>query len=285
MSLSFLVAKSTFMNVPKSFLGITTVVFVIGIGWLTVSCTSGPPTTRYLVDQPDRAVGMEVTYREGSPEYSHPATLTPELLDQFLQHIEVQPSSLLDRLAGGSSTRQEAFPSEQRGFLANQLSTAFNKATPLETVTFYWATPRGNGIWEFTSGGLYLQEEELHIVLPNYQQTVPAKDPLQLPKNHPLAQLGEPLHSLRALAPAQQLTHGLVTELWSPQTPHFVFSLKELANLPLLSGDQHANPSNPPLNSGKSIKQRLKNLEELQREGLLTEKEYHHKRQEILEEL
>jgi hypothetical protein len=81
------------------------------------------------------------------------------------------------------------------------------------------------------------------------------------------------------------MRHGLATELWSPQTPHFVFSLKELANLPLLSGDQHANPSNPPLNSGKSIKQRLKNLEELQREGLLTEKEYHHKRQEILEEL
>jgi len=273
------------MSFQKFYLKITTVLLGIGIGWLTVGCTSGPPTTRHLVDQPDKTVGMEVTYREGSPEYSHPAVLTPKLLDQVLQLIEIQPSSLLDRIAGGSSTAQKAFSDEQRGFLANHLATAMNQATPLETVTFYWATPRGNGIWELTSGGLYLQENNLHLVLPNYRQTVPARNPPEVPRKHPLIRIGESLHSLRAINPGQQLPHSLTTELWSAQTPHFVFPLIELTDVHMTSEVPQGTPSAPPLSPEQSIKQRLQVLEELRQEGLLTEKEYQHKRQKILEGL
>ena len=258
---------------------------MIGMGLFINSCTTGSATTRFLVEQPDKSVGMEITYREGSPEYSHPRTLRAELLDQALQSIEVQPSSLFARITGASAMNQEAFTQEERLFLANQLSTAFQKATPLETITFSWATPRGNGIWELTSGGLYLQGNDLHLILPNYRQTVSAKNPPQTLRNQPLTQLGEPLHLLKGIDPAQQLTHDLVTELWSPQTPHFVFSLTALAKNPLPPNDQKTNASNPTFNSRKSIKQRLQTLEELQQEGLLTEKEYQHKRQEILGDL
>jgi len=274
------------MSCPQGFLRILPVlIFIMGIGLLTTRCTSFPSTTRFLVDQPDRAVGMEVTYREGSPEYSHPAALTPELLGKILQHIEVQPSSLLDRIAGGSSTNQVAFSEGQRSFLADHLSRALKEATPLETVTFYWATPRGNGIWELTSGGLYLQENDLHIVLPNYRQTLPAKNPPEFSKKQPLLPIGEALHTLSATNPARQLTQSLAIELWSPQTPHFVFALSELANVHLPSDNQQGPPSTPTFNSSDSVKQRLQRLEELWEENLLTEKEYQGKRQKILEEL
>ena len=211
--------------------------------------------------------------------------MNPKLLDQVLQHIDVQPSSLLDRIAGGSSTTQEAFSEEQRKFFSHHLSGALNQATSLETATFFWATPRGNGIWEITSGGLYLHEDDLHMVLPNYRQTIPAKNPTQTPRNHPLSQLGESLHSLRAIDPGRQLSHSLATELWSPQTPHFVFPLKAFAKARIPSDSPQITTSHTLGESSESIKQRLTKLEKLREEGLLTEKEYQHKRQEILKEL
>lgn len=272
------------MNVSKHFFLIPPVLLAITIVCGTVSCGSGPSTTRYLVNEPEKTVGMEVTYREGSPEFSHPAAVNPELLDQALQHIEVQPSSLLERIAGGSSTTQEAFSAEQRRVLATLFSKALNQATSLETVTFYWATPRGNGLWEVTSGGLYRQEDDLHMLLPNYRQTVPAQSPPQTARNHPLSQLGESLHSLRSIDPVRQLSHSLATELWSPQTPHFIFPLQTLGTGQIPS-DTHVTNSHTPGESSESIKQRLKNLEDLRKEGMLTEKEYRHKRQEILKEL
>ncbi len=273
------------MNIVRIFVRLPFVLLAIAIVHVTVSCQSGPSTTRYIVNRPDQMVGMEVTYRDGAPEYSHPAVLTTELISHALQHIEVQPSSLLDQITGASSTRHEAFPEKQRQDLAQHISHALQQATPLETITFYWTTPRGNGIWEITSGGMYLRENDLHLILPNYRQTVPSKNPPQTSRNQPLAQLGDPLHSLKALPPAQQHTYDLATELWSPQTPHFIIALNELPNVPPTSGNQQAETSMQLLNSEQSIKQRLKRLEKLHQEGLLLDNEYQDKRQEILDEL
>ncbi len=240
---------------------------------------------RFLVDQPNKSVGMEITYREGSPEYAHPRSLHPRVFEQALHAIEVEPSSLLARIAGASSQTQEAFTKEEREFLSHQFSIAFQKATPLETITFHWATSRDNGIWEVTSGGLYLHENDLHFMLPNYRYTVSTEPQSQKIRSQPLAQLGEPLHSLNVKAPARTIKHDLLAELWTPHTPHFVFAINELTNTPLSSGNQQTESSTQPHTSGNSIKQRIKRLEELRQEGLLSDNEYQNKRQEILDEL
>ena len=264
---------------------INAVVLWLGMVWMSVGCTSQPSLTRYVAVQPDKAIGLEVTYREGSPEYSHPTTLTPEQLENILKHITVQPSSLLSRITGGASTAQEAFSEEQQDFFSQHFSTALSQATPLETVTFYWANPRGNGIWEITSGGLYLQGIALHLILPNFRHTVPAKFPPQGPRNQPLSQLGEPLYSLKAMAPVRQLSHNVATELLAPEAPHFVLSLNELAQVQQPSNHQLMKPSTSTIQSNTTTKQRLSTLEELRQEGLLTEEEYQFKRREILGDL
>ncbi len=255
------------------------------LGLAICSCMSYTPTTRFLVEQPDKTVGMEITYREGSPEYSHPAHLPPEILDKILQHVEVQPSSLLDRMVGGSSTTQTAFSEEQRRFFSNHLSQALKRATSLETVTFYWATPRGNGIWELTSGGLYFQDHNLHLVLPNFRQTVTRQHPPHHIREDPLLPLDQPLHSLTAIKPAQQMTHSLASELWSPQTPHFIFPLSEFSAARRTTTEPQTQTSSSSGSSDSSIKARLQRLEELRQENLLSEKEYQQKRKEILEKL
>ncbi len=255
------------------------------LGLVMCSCMSHTPATRFLVEQPDKTVGMEVTYREGSPEYSHPAHLPPEMLDQILQHVEVQPSSLLDRMVGGSSTTQAAFSEEQRQFFSNHLSQALNRATPLETVTFYWATSRGNGIWELTSGGLYLQDHNLHLVLPNFRQTVTGQHPPEHLRDAPLLPLGEPLYSLAAIKPAQQMTHSLASEILSPQTPHFVFPLNLFSSAQGTATEPQAQSSRSSPSPDRSMKARLQRLKELRQDNLLSEKEYQQKRQEILQQL
>ncbi len=273
------------MNFPRSVLRYTQGFLVTGMVWLNISCASETPATRYILDSPDKTVGMEVTYREGSPEYFHPVAVNPEFLDQFLKLIEVQPSSLLDRLTGSSATIQKAFSDEQLEVLTGPLSKALEQSTSLETVTFFWATPRGNGIWEITSGGMFLHDNNLHLVLPNFRHTVPATTPPQQLKEHPLTPLGEPLHSLKPIDPVKQLSPSLATEFWAPQAPHFVVSLQALAKEPTPLGSSQGPTSNPPKEIRESIRHRLKNLEELRKEGLLTEHEYQLKRQEILEEL
>ena len=228
---------------------------------------------------------MEVTYREGIMEYSHPQTLNPEILDQMFQLIEVKSSSLLNRITGGSSTNQEAFHEKQRLFLATNISSALEQATPLETVTFSWAIPRGNGIWELTSGGLFFLDHKIHLILPNFRQTVAASRAPQTFRRYPLSSLGEPLHSLKVLAPGHQLTHDFVRELWSPQTPHFIFPLKAFSNIDTDSSHQELESDNPKPGSSESIKHRFQVLEKLHKEGLLTEREFQLKRQDILNEL
>ncbi len=253
--------------------------------WGTVGCSLGPSTARYVINDTDKMVGMEVTYREGSPEYSHPAVLPPEQIEKILQHLEVHPSSLLDRILGGSSTTQEAFSEKQRRFFSDNLAKAFEQATPLETVTFYSSMPRGNGIWEITSGGMYIERHELHLVLPNYHYTISATTSPQISKADPLRPLGEPLHSLKSVDPVRQLTHHRAIELWAPHIPHFVLSLQDLANIPSSPSSSFKQPSSALEPAYEPIGQRLKNLEELRKEGLVTEKEYQQKRQEILEQL
>jgi len=90
---------------------------------------------------------------------------------------------------------------------------------------------------------------------------------------------------LKASNPLRQLSHSVASELWSPQTPHFVVSLKALANMRSQSDLPTATTSPQQGEAREPIKQRLKSLEELRKEGLLTEQEYQHKRQEILENL
>lgn len=121
--------------------------------------------------------------------------------------------------------------------------------------------------------------------MPNYRHTVSGKHPPLKPRNEPLAQLGEPLRSLQVSYSAQQLNHNMLADLSVPQTPHFVFALHDLTNAPRTSDTQQLESSTPSDNASESIQSRLKKLEKLREEGLLSGKEYQDKRQEILDEL
>lgn len=254
----------------------------LGLSWFLLSCAGDRPSTRIIIDQPDRTIGLEVTYREGAHEYTHPANIPPATLLQAFRYIQVIPASLLSRLTGGSSIHEPAFTEEQTAWLAEKISSALAQATALETATFFWSSPRENGIWEITSGGAYIHHEALHLHLANYRHAVSGKtlDP-QL-KYHPLTPWDEPIHRLEATPPLRDHSSEFSTILRLASSWHFQLPLaKTKPNTTTHTSKSNEEQTNAD-NSSESIRQRLQLLQELQQNGLITEEEYQRKRKEIL---
>ena len=249
------------------------------LGLNLVGCTGDPSLIRMLTDDPHRAIALEITYRDGAPEYTHPALIPPEKVFQALTHINANPASLLSRLTGGSSIQQPAFTENQALFIANHISRALAQATPLETATFFWADSRGNGIWEVTSGGLFIQHEALHLNLVNYRQTLPGQTFSPKWKQQPLIPIGEPLHTLQATSPVRTVSSESM--FFGTYTPHFVIPLS--SPMPQIPEKHDRRPTQLP--DSEVIKQRLQLLEDLRKDGFLTEEEYGGKRKEILDGL
>lgn len=264
------------------FLGI---ILGVGLSLQLISCGGESPLIRTLADHPNRTIALEVTYREGDREYAHPVHVAPETLAQALNHIGVMPGTLLSRLTGGGSPQQDAFTEEENTFFSENISQALAKATPLETATFFWSTPRGNGIWEITSGGVFVHNDTLHIHLINYRQTIAAQEISLHMKQHPLISLGEPIHTLKATSPVRENPSDFSATFLSPATPSFLFTLQEDASTPTLQSSESLKGQSRHLDTERSTTQRLRLLENLRQEELLTEEEYQIKRKAILQGL
>jgi len=268
----------------STFLGLFSLCVGCGMGLALAGCSGDRPLIRTLFDHPERTIGLEVTYREGDLEFSHPANIPPDTLSQVLKHIQVLPSSLLSQLTGGSSTQQPAFTEEQEGFFSDQISHALAKASPLETATFFWSVPRGNGIWEITSGGVCIRQNDLHMHLANYRQTIASQELPPHLKLHPLIPLEDPLHTLKSTPPVQEISQKLTAIFLGGQSPHFIFPLQASATLSPHTSEPSERLPNQAQETGV-MKHRLRLLEDLRKDGLLTEDEYQSKRKEILGEL
>jgi hypothetical protein len=62
-----------------------------------------------------------------------------------------------------------AFSEKDIAFFAPLLAMALSKATPEEVVTFYQTRSIAANTREVTSGGLFIQGDELHLTLANYR--------------------------------------------------------------------------------------------------------------------
>ncbi len=256
----------------------------VGLFCIFCGCTHTSPLTRSLIKTPHQEIALEVTYREGGEEYTHPQGVDPSMIDEAFKHIGLTSSSLFSRLTQTSTRAIPAFSRDQTEFFSTHISQALLQATPLETVTFFWANLRDNGIWELTSGGVFIQDKKLHILLANYRFTMTGQKVPSDFSNFPLRQMGEYTHSFAALSPAQRLNTGVLTEIWKPQIPHFTYPLSSTLESPRTPETPSEEESSPVL-STDTVKRRLNNLLDLRREGLITQEEYKKKREKILEGL
>jgi Short C-terminal domain len=177
----------------------------------------------------------------------------------------------------------EAFGEEERRYLAPLLATAFAKARRDEWVVFYLSHPReqrgGPGVREVTSGGFFVEGEQLHFLLANYRYTVSMSSIQEDIREDPLRPAGEGFYEL--LPSQNQSVRSVKT--WDLTEPVRARSLELVLNYQALlssSDERIPKPERTP-----SLEERLRTLDRLYREGLITEEEYRLKRQRLLDEL
>ena len=105
---------------------------------------------------------------------THPAIISLEDMVKVLSGLQVRehrPNILkpLFNKIFDPPTVIPAFRKHEIALLGPQLIEAFDKAVPEEIVTFYVSTPVNSVTREVTSGGLYVRNNKLHVILSNHQ--------------------------------------------------------------------------------------------------------------------
>jgi hypothetical protein len=145
----------------------------VGAG-LIGACSPRQFTTVTIYDTPAVFVRLEFdrSVQKGT-EHSHPISLTPEQISAILGGVRIEePLALVrgDILQRDPVPRvHPAFTDKDIAFFAPLLALALSKATPEEVVTFYQTRAISAITREVTSGGVFVQGDELHLILANYR--------------------------------------------------------------------------------------------------------------------
>ncbi|MDP2381547.1 MAG: hypothetical protein Q8N00_01950 [Nitrospirota bacterium] len=139
---------------------------------LLSGCAPTEFTTITILETPTAFVRLEIDHsvNEGNG-HTHPLSLTPEQLAAVLSGIIVEEPWAKLPIYDDTSLppRHPAFTEHEVQFFAPVLAIALGKATAEEIVTFYQSKYLSGTSREVTSGGLFVQGDELHIVLANYR--------------------------------------------------------------------------------------------------------------------
>ncbi len=123
--------------------------------------------------------------KAGEVRYDHPAQWSEQDLDAILSRLYlIERVGMLDK----QPQPRPVFSPEDIGQVTPAVREAFRLAKPHEWVTFYLAYPAGQGE-EVTSGALYVEEQQLHVILANDREAVPAGEEARTLKANPLRPL------------------------------------------------------------------------------------------------
>lgn len=155
----------------------------------------GAPEVRSVYEDPLTSVRLQED-RESSPPHSHPASLSPVQIARVLAGIRVvKERYAVHELVAGSAPALAAFSGEEIRALAPALSRAFGMAKPNELVTFYRRSTSDAVGLAYTSGGLFLHDGHLYLVLANYRQ-LPSDTMRNIIPAYEMDPIDDPLRSL-----------------------------------------------------------------------------------------
>lgn len=179
-----------------------------------VCCTGSPFPTLTVYDAPNAFVRLQADPTVGQTAgHSHPAQVSVEQIGALLRGIIIkEPLTRLPLYDDLSIPRQHrAFTEEEIAFWAPLFSLALEKATPEEVVTFYQSRWISGVKREVTSGGLFMNGTDLHVILSNYRSNTAS-----------VADVGtadtqdDRLTPLRSLAPQKGTLHFEPAEFLRP---------------------------------------------------------------------
>lgn len=152
---------------------IMAVILMLWVG----GCASPGFIIHPVEDDPSVFVGL-ASSPQGAPEpetrHAHPVQWASADLQAILKRLAVQDGS---GLMDASRPVQAVFVSEDLLRLIPALQQAFTIARPADWVVFaVWGASTPSQALEVTSGGLYLQDQQLHILLANYRERVSSEE-------------------------------------------------------------------------------------------------------------
>ncbi len=153
---------------------------IAGFAALSLGCHAAPFPTVTIYETSEAYVRLEANHLlTHSTGYSHPSSIDPDLMAAVLEGIQVEEP--YTRIPGYDDLsiprRHPAFTQADIDRFAPLLSEALRQATPEEVVTFYQSARLSALSHEVTSGGLFVEGDELHLLLSNLRSgTDPVAD-------------------------------------------------------------------------------------------------------------
>lgn len=149
---------------------------VIVLVWL-VGCASPGFTIKPVEDNPSLLVGLAsppAGTADAKTQHNHPVNWTTGDLHAILKRLALQEGSgLLD----SSRPPQAVFSQEDLAYLIPALQQTFSLARPADWIVFaVWGASSPSHVLEVTSGGMFLQDQQLHILLANHRERVSSEE-------------------------------------------------------------------------------------------------------------
>jgi hypothetical protein len=139
---------------------------------MIAACAPAQFTTLTVYESPQSFVRLEVDRTlEQEAKWSHPVSLSPDQMVALLSGLVFEePVAKLPLYDDFSQPRRHSALTEPEiALLAPLLAIALKKAGPDEIVTFYHSTARSATHRFVTSGGLFVDGDNLHLLLANYR--------------------------------------------------------------------------------------------------------------------
>lgn len=133
---------------------------------LMSGCATGPPP-RAVYQDPTTMIRIQFDSKAGQG-HAHPATVSPDAIRHVLQGMRVRSrSSFVPSILTGEASLSAAFSKEEQDSLGPHLSKALAEAKPDELVTFYRRMSTQAVGLAITSGGLFVHDRHLYVILAN----------------------------------------------------------------------------------------------------------------------
>ena len=253
------------------------------LGTIALSSCSRPYLfVRTINEEESRYVRFQARYGQGQDgvalKFAHPMAFGEPEWAHLLDNIFIQEQQKLLALGATRSAPRPAFDEDEKRYLAKHLAEGFQKARPDEWVVFYLSHPREPGVVEIHSGGFFIEEGRLHLILANYRQPVSMAFIRKQIWNDPLRPAGDSFYDV---IPQDHQTVQTVRRKDLTQS-----LLKQVSELSIdysarlnddVSGDGEA--------VGSSIEDRLRILKRLRDRGLISEEQFRMRQEQLLEHL
>ncbi len=247
------------------------------MGLLFSGCVT-PITRATVIDESDdRYVKLQVRYddvpKDRPIRFTHPLRLQEEDWTAVLDGIHVRPRQRIPLPGLPTKEPVPAFADAEGRYLARQFSRAFAQAGSDQWVVFLLSDRREGAVTEMTSGGLYVEDSVVHLLLVNYRQPVSMAHIAQATRADPLKPIGESFYDV-VPGPHQTLRSDGHWHLGAGFTQNVIEVAIDYRALLTASGE-----------SSVSLEARFQTLQRLHEQGLITDEEYYATRRRLLEAL